>query len=205
MSYYPASIRQLIKHMARLPGIGEKTAERLALHLLHMKDHFVEELGRSILEVKQKVRLCSRCFALSDGELCAICSNPARDGAAVCVVEQPGDMVALEKSGAFNGHYHVLSGVLSPLNGVGPDDIRIRELLQKVAAGGVREVVLATGTSVEGEATAAYIGGLLEGLPVSVTRIASGIPMGGDLKYVDQVTLKKAMESRRAVNRAETR
>jgi recombination protein RecR len=165
----------------------------------------VEELGRSILEVKQKVRLCSRCFALSDGELCAICSNPARDAAAVCVVEQPGDMVALEKSGAFHGHYHVLSGVLSPLNGVGPDDIRIRELLQKVAAGGVREVVLATGTSVEGEATAAYIGGLLEGLPVSVTRIASGIPMGGDLKYVDQVTLKKAMESRRAVNRPETR
>ena len=191
--------------MARLPGIGEKTAERLALHLLHMKDHFVEELGRSILDVKQKVRLCSRCFALSDGELCAICSNPARDAAAVCVVEQPGDMVALEKSGAFHGHYHVLSGVLSPLNGVGPDDIRIRELLQKVAAGGVREVVLATGTSVEGEATAAYIGGLLEGLPVSVTRIASGIPMGGDLKYVDQVTLKKAMESRRAVNRPETR
>jgi len=195
----------LIKCMARLPGIGEKTAERLALHLLHMKDHFVEELGRSILDVKQKVRLCSRCFALSDGELCAICSNPARDAAAVCVVEQPGDMVALEKSGAFHGHYHVLCGVLSPLNGVGPDDIRIRELLQKVAAGGVREVVLATGTSVEGEATAAYIAGLLIGLPVAVTRIAAGIPMGGDLKYVDQVTLKKAMESRRAVIRPETR
>jgi len=205
MSYYPASIRQLIKCMARLPGIGEKTAERLALHLLHMKDHFVEELGRSILEVQQKVRLCSRCFALSDGELCTICSNPARDAAVVCVVEQPGDMVALEKSGAFNGHYHVLCGVLSPLNGVGPDDLRIRELLQKVAAGGVREVVLATGTSVEGEATAAYIAGRLEGLPVAVTRIAAGIPMGGDLKYVDQVTLKKAMESRRAVNRLETR
>jgi recombination protein RecR len=165
----------------------------------------VEELGRSILEVKQKVRLCSRCFALSDGELCTICSNPARDAAVVCVVEQPGDMVALEKSGAFNGHYHVLCGVLSPLNGVGPDDLRIRELLQKVAAGGVREVVLATGTSVEGEATAAYIAGRLEGLPVAVTRIAAGIPMGGDLKYVDQVTLKKAMESRRAVNRLETR
>lgn len=199
MSFYPAPIRQLIHHMARLPGIGEKTAERLALHLLYTADRYVEDLGQSILDVKRKVRLCSRCFSLADGELCAICRNPARDGSLVCVVEQPGDMVALEKSGAFAGHYHVLSGVLSPLNGVGPDDIRIRELLQKVAAGGVREVVLATGTSVEGEATAAYIAARLESLAVTVTRIAAGIPMGGDLKYVDQVTLKKAMEARRAL------
>ena len=199
MSIYPAPIRQLIKSMARLPGIGEKTAERLALHLLYTADQYVEELGRSILDVKRSVRLCSRCFSLADGDLCTICSNPARDASVVCVVEQPGDMVALEKSGAFNGHYHVLSGVLSPMNGVGPDDLRIRELLQKVAAGGVREIVLATGTSVEGEATAAYIAGQLESRPVSVTRIAAGVPMGGDLKYVDQVTLKKAMESRRAI------
>jgi recombination protein RecR len=199
MSFYPAPIRQLIQHMARLPGIGEKTAERLALHLLYTADRFVEELGHSILEVKRRVRLCSRCFSLADGDLCAICSNPSRDGSVVCVVEQPGDMVALERSGAFNGHYHVLSGVLSPLNGVGPDDIRIRELVQKVAAGGIREVVLATGTSVEGEATAAYLADQLEGRTVTVTRIAAGIPMGGDLKYVDQVTLKKAMESRRAL------
>jgi recombination protein RecR len=199
MSHYPASIRQLIRLMAKLPGIGEKTAERLALHLLYASNPLVEELARSILEVKQKVRLCSRCFSLSDGELCPICSNPARDGSVVCVVEQPGDMAALEKSGSFNGVYHVLSGVLSPLNGVGPDDIRIRELIDRVRAGGVREVVLATGTSVEGEATAAYVAGRLAALPVSVTRIASGVPMGGDLKYVDQVTLKKAMESRRAL------
>jgi recombination protein RecR len=199
MSFYPAPIRQLIQRMARLPGIGEKTAERLALHLLYTSDRYVEELGRSILDIKRNVRLCARCFALADGELCAICSNPGRDGSVVCVVEQPGDMVALEKSGAFNGHYHVLSGVLSPLNGVGPDDIRIRELLQRVAAGGIREVVLATGTGVEGEATAAYLAGRLEKLAVTVSRIASGVPMGGDLKYVDQVTLKKAMESRRAV------
>lgn len=199
MSHYPASIRQLIRLMARLPGIGEKTAERLALHLLYASNHLVEELARSILDVKQKVRLCSRCFSLSDDELCPICSNPARDGSMVCVVEQPGDMAALEKSGSFNGVYHVLSGVLSPMSGVGPDDIRIRELIDRVGAGGVREVVLATGTSVEGEATAAYIAGRLATLPVSVTRIASGVPMGGDLKYVDQVTLKKAMESRRAL------
>jgi recombination protein RecR len=199
MSHYPASIRNLIHHMARLPGIGEKTAERLSLHLLYAADKAVEELARSILEVKQKVRLCARCFSLSDNELCPICSNPARDAAVVCVVEQPGDMVALEKSGAFHGYYHILSGVLSPLNGVGPDDIRIRELLARVATGEVREVILATGTSVEGESTAAYIAGRLEALPVSVSRIAAGVPMGGDLKYVDQVTLKKAMESRRVV------
>jgi recombination protein RecR len=199
MSHYPASIRQLIRLMAKLPGIGEKTAERLALHLLYASNHLVEELARSILDVKQKVRLCSRCFSLSDGELCPICSNPARDGSVVCVVEQPGDMAALEKSGAFNGVYHVLSGVLSPMNGVGPDDIRIRELIDRVAAGGVREVVLATGTSVEGEATAAYVAGRLAAWTVSVTRIASGVPMGGDLKYVDQVTLKRAMESRRVL------
>jgi recombination protein RecR len=199
MSIYPAPIRQLIKRMARLPGIGEKTAERLALHLLYTADQYVEELGRCILDIKRNVRLCSRCFSLADGDLCTICSNPARDASVVCVVEQPGDMVALEKSGAFNGHYHVLSGVLSPMNGVGPDDLRIRELLQKVAAGGVREIVLATGTSVEGEATAAYIASQLESRSVTVTRIAAGVPMGGDLKYVDQVTLKKAMESRRAI------
>jgi recombination protein RecR len=192
-------MRRLIRLMARLPGIGEKTAERLALYLLSAAEPQVEELARAIVEVKQKVRLCSRCFSLSDRELCAVCSNPGRDAAVVCVVEQPGDMVALEKSGGYTGLYHVLSGVLSPLNGVGPDDIRVRELLEKVEAGGVREVVLATGTSVEGEATAVYLAGRLEKHPVTVTRIASGVPMGGDLKYVDQVTLKKAMEARRAL------
>jgi len=199
MNYYPASIRQLIQLLARLPGIGEKTAERLALHLLRSSDRLVEELARSILEVKQKVRLCSRCFSLSDAGLCSVCAHPARDAALVCVVEQPGDMVALEKSGAYNGHYHVLAGVLSPLNGVGPDDIRIRELVSRVTAGDIREVVLATGTSAEGEATAAYIAQRLAPFPVTVTRIAAGVPMGGDLKYVDQVTLKKAMESRHAL------
>jgi recombination protein RecR len=154
-----------------------------------------------MLEVKQKVRLCSRCFSLSDGQLCSVCSDAGRDSSVVCVVEQPGDMMALEKSGGFNGHYHVLCGVLSPLTGVGPDDIRIRELVGKVTTGGIREVVLATGTSVEGEATAVYIASRLEALAVTVTRIASGIPMGGDLKYIDQITLKKAMEARRVVER----
>lgn len=199
MEYYPAPLRRLIRLMARLPGIGEKTAERLALYLLSAGTAQVEELARGIVEVKQKVRLCSQCFSLSEGELCGVCSNPARDEAVVCVVEQPGDLVALEKSGGYRGLYHVLAGVLSPLNGVGPDEIRVRELVERVARGGVREVVLATGTSVEGEATAVYLADRLQGLPVAVTRIASGVPMGGDLKYVDQVTLKKAMESRRAL------
>jgi recombination protein RecR len=199
MNHYPASIRTLIQHLSRLPGVGEKTAERLALHLLHAKEASVEELARSLLEVKRRVRLCARCFSLSDQELCPLCSNPSRDASRVCVVEQPGDMVALEKSGAFNGHYHVLSGVISPLHGVGPDDIRVRELLGRVAAGGVEEIVIATGTSVEGESTAAYIAERLAAYPVRVTRIAAGVPMGGDLKFVDPVTLRKAMESRRAV------
>ena len=199
MEYYPAPLRRLIRLMARLPGIGEKTAERLALYLLSAGTAQVEELARGIVEVKQKVRLCSRCFSLSEGELCGVCSNPARDEAVVCVVEQPGDLVALEKSGGYRGLYHVLAGVLSPLNGVGPDEVRVRELIERVSGGGVREVVLATGTSVEGEATAVYLADRLQGLPVAVTRIASGVPMGGDLKYVDQVTLNKAMESRRAL------
>ncbi len=196
MNHYPASIRSLIHHLSRLPGVGEKTAERLALHLLHAPEASVEELARSILEVKRKVRLCSRCFSLSDQELCPLCSNPARDTSRVCVVEQPGDMVAVEKSGAFNGNYHVLSGVISPLHGVGPDDIRVRELLSRVASGGVQEIVIATGTSVEGESTAAYIAERLTAYPVRVTRIAAGVPMGGDLKFVDPVTLRKAMEAR---------
>jgi recombination protein RecR len=199
MNYYPQPVRRLIQNFARLPGIGEKTAERLALHVLRAAEAEVQDLARSLVEVKQKVKLCSGCFSLSEATRCGICSDPARDIGFVCVVEQPADMVALEKSGGFKGHYHVLGGVLSPMNGVGPDDIRIRELVAKVAGGKVREIVLATGTSVEGETTAVYIGEMLKGHPVSLTRIASGVPMGGDLKYVDQVTLKRAMETRRAI------
>jgi recombination protein RecR len=199
MSHYPASIVNLIRNISKLPGIGEKTAERLALHILHAPRKEAEKLAESILEIKTKVRLCSKCYGLSDGELCKICSDPARDASLLCVVEQPADMVAVEKSSAFNGLYHILSGVLSPMNGIGPDDIRIGELLSRVKSGQVKEVVLATGTNVEGEATAAYIAQRLEKYPLKVTRIASGVPMGGDLKYVDQVTLKKALEARRDV------
>ena len=196
MSYYPPSIQSLIKNIARLPGIGEKTAERLTLHILRAPRQEVEELAHSLLNIKEKVKFCSKCFALSDSELCTLCSDPARDPSVLCVVEQPADMVAIEKSGAFRGMYHVLSGALSPMNGIGPENIRIRELMTRVQQDRVKEVVLATATNVEGEATASYIAQLLDQHPLKVSRIASGVPMGGDLKYIDQVTIKRAMESR---------
>ena len=199
MSYYPASIQSLIKNISKLPGIGEKTAERLALHILRGSRQDAELLANSILNIKDTVRLCSRCFALSDGDLCGLCSDPARDPAFLCVVEQPADMIAVEKSGAFRGMYHILCGALSPMNGVGPEDIRIRELVDRIEKDQVKEVVLATSTNVEGEATASYIARILETYQIKITRIASGVPMGGDLKYVDQVTLKRALETRHAL------
>jgi recombination protein RecR len=196
MSYYPAPILNLIKEIAKLPGIGEKTAERLALHILRIPRSQAQELTHSILEVKENIRLCRECFGLSEGDVCAICQDPDREDTILCVVEQPADMVAIEKSGAYAGKYLILSGALSPMNGIGPGEIRLAELLARVRAGVVKEIVLATSTSVEGEATAAYIAEQLKTYAVKVSRIASGVPMGGDLKYVDQVTLKKAMETR---------
>ena len=199
MGYYPASIQNLIKNIARLPGIGEKTAERLSLHILHAPRQEAERLAQSILNIKEKVRFCTQCFSLSDNELCNLCGDPARDPSIICVVEQPADMVAIEKSGAFHGLYHILCGVLSPMNGIGPENIRIRELIVRIQKERTKEVILATSTNVEGEATASYIAQLMEKYPVSITRIASGVPMGGDLKYVDQVTLKRALDTRHAL------
>ena len=196
MGHYPPSILNLIKRIAKLPGIGEKTAERLAMHILRSPRTEVEQLANSIITAKENIRLCKHCFGFSDDDVCQICSNPARDAALLCVVEQPADMVAMEKSGAFNGRYHILSGVLSPMNGVGPEDIRLDDLIAKIERGRVKEVVLATSTTVEGDATAAYIKERLVKYTLKVTRIASGVPIGGDLKYVDQVTLQKAMEKR---------
>ncbi|MFZ0135293.1 MAG: recombination mediator RecR [Desulfobacterales bacterium] len=202
MITYPPSIRRAIQSISKLPGIGEKTAERLAMHLLKAPRLEVEQLSRSILELKNSVRLCAQCYGLSDAETCGICSNPGRDPQLVCVVEQPADMVSIEKSGAFAGHYHILGGALSPINGVGPEDIRINELITRVAQQNIAEIILATSTTVEGESTAAYIADRLESTAVKITRIASGVPVGGDLKYVDQVTLKKALEGRHAVRGA---
>jgi len=199
MNHYPTSIRHVIRQLSKLPGIGEKTAERLTMYILRSSRSDAEQLARSIAELKDKVRWCSLCFSLSEEEHCSICSNPSRDQRLICVVEQPADMVSIEKSGAYNGRYHVLQGALSPMDGIGPDAIRIKELIARIVEGGIQEVVLATGTQVEGEATASYLLGLLEKFPVKVTRIASGVPIGGDLKYIDQVTLKRAMETRHAM------
>jgi recombination protein RecR len=199
MNHYPPSVQALIRSIARLPGIGAKTAERLTMHLLAAPRSEVEGLARHLIDVKDKVRSCRRCFGLSDGERCQICSDPGRDGALLCVVEQFADMVALEKAAAFQGRYHILQGVLSPMNGIGPEQLRIQELMDRLVPEAVREVVIATGTHVEGEATAAYLGECLRARGVNVTRIACGVPMGGDLKFIDQVTLKRAMETRHAV------
>jgi recombination protein RecR len=199
MSHYPSSVLKLIKNLSRLPGIGEKTAERLAIHILRASRREAEQLSQSITEVKEKVRQCSMCFTLSDTDICNICSNPTRTDSILCVVEQPADMVAIEKSGSYNGLYHILEGALSPMDGVGPDDIRIKELFTRISRGKIKEVVLATSTNIEGETTAAYIAEQLENYSIKTTRIASGVPIGGDLKYVDQVTLKKAMETRHAI------
>jgi len=199
MQHYPQSIQKLIKSLAKLPGVGEKTAERLANHILRRPFNEAEQLAQSILTMKQNVRLCSRCFGLSDGEYCRICQDPSRNTAQLCVVEQPADMISIEKSGAFNGLYFILGGALSPMDGIGPDDLRIKELMARVGAGGVTEVILATGTSVEGDATAAFLADRLNHLGICVSRIASGVPVGGDLQYIDKMTLKCALDSRREI------
>ena len=196
MNYYPASIVNLIKNISKLPGIGEKTAERLSMHILATPFAEVEQLSRSITEAKTETRLCSVCFALSDSDVCDICNNSSRDSSLVCVVEQLADMVAIEKSGSFTGLYHILAGALSPVSGICPDDIRIKELIARIDNGEIKEIIIATNTNVEGEATASYLARILEQYPVKVTRIASGVPIGGDLKFVDQVTLKRAMDTR---------
>jgi recombination protein RecR len=199
MNHYPPSILNLIKNFGRLPGIGEKTAERLAMHILRARPIEAEQLAQSIMDLKQNTRLCAKCFALSDKELCKICESPARNQSLLCVVEKPADMAAIEQSGAFAGVYHILQGVLSPMDGIGPEDIKIRELIKRVENGNIDEIVIATSTTVEGEATASYISKELEKFQLRITRIASGVPVGGDLKYVDQVTLKRAMETRHVI------
>ncbi len=196
MKHYPEPILKLINSLATLPGIGKKTAERLALHILHAPNHEAATLAADIIELKSSVRLCSVCFALSDKEKCRICADPQRDSNIICVVENPTDMAAIEKSNAFSGTYHILGGVLSPMDGIGPDDIRIRELFLRADPARVKEIILATKTNVEGEATASFILDKLKDKKIKLTRIASGIPMGGDLQYVDQLTMEKAMEKR---------
>lgn len=189
-------LSRLIQELSRLPGIGEKTASRLALHILRSPRESAESLSRAILEVKEKIRLCSRCFNLTDQDLCRICQDAKRNQEVVCVVSGPEDLMALERSGGYRGLYHVLHGVLSPLEGIGPQDLRLEELLSRLRGGTIQEVILATNPSVEGEATAQYLSQVIKPLGVRVTRIARGVPMGGDLQYIDQVTLAKSLENR---------
>jgi recombination protein RecR len=189
-------IRNLIREFQKLPGVGEKTAMRLALHVLRAPTEDAEDLARALVEVKRKIRPCSICFQLTESDPCPVCSSPRRDSKVICVVEDQASLLAMEKTRSFQGHYHVLGGHLSPMDGVGPEDLRIRELVERVRGGKVAEVVLATNPNVEGEATALYLKRALEPFGVRLTRIARGIPMGGDLEYADALTLGRAFEGR---------
>lgn len=189
-------ISRLIQELTKLPGVGEKTAFRLAMYILRSSREDAAGLAQAILEVKEKIRLCSQCFNLTDQDPCRICQDARRNSEILCVVSGPEDLMALERSGGYRGIYHVLHGVLSPLEGVGPKDLRINELLTRLQGGKVKEVILATNPSVEGEATAQYLAQILKPLSIPVTRIARGVPMGGDLQYIDEVTLSKSLENR---------
>ena len=204
MSNYPAPLARLIRELCKLPGVGEKTAGRLAFHLLKSDRQDVSALAESIGRLKDEVGLCPSCFGLSEvgagaSRECQVCRDPQREGDKICVVEEPADMLAVENSQEFKGLYHVLHGAISPLDGIGPEALRINELLERVKTGAVREVIVATNPSVEGEATALYLSKVIKPLGLKVTRIARGLPMGGDLEYVDVVTLGQALEGRREI------
>ena len=194
-----APLAKLIEHFRELPGIGAKTAVRLAYHVLDMEAGEAKALAGAIIEAKEKIGFCNTCFNLSDRNPCAICASTERDRSVICVVEQPQDVAAMERMRDYKGLYHVLHGALSPLEGVGPGDIRIKELLGRLQDENIKEIIMATNPNVEGEATAMYIAKLLKPLGIKVTRIAHGLPVGGDLEYADEVTLSKAMENRREI------
>lgn len=197
MEYLPAPLEKLVEQFAKLPGVGGKSAQRLAFHVLNLPQEEAEEFSRAILDAKRQVTLCPRCRNLTSGGLCPICASPKRDETTVCVVADPRDVVAMERAREFNGHYHVLHGVLSPMNHVGPDDLQIKSLLDRVAQGAIQEVIMATNPDTEGEATALYIARLLKPFGVKVTRLAYGIPVGGHLEFADDATLMRALEGRR--------
>ena len=199
MQYFPTALQELADQFARLPGIGGKTAQRLAFHVLELDDSDAKAFAEAILAAKQTVHTCPICQNLTDRELCPICDNEMRDQSTICVVAEPKDVIAMERSREFGGVYHVLHGVISPLNHVTQDDIRIKELLMRVASGGVREVIMATNPDTEGEATAMYISRLLRPMEVKVTRLAYGVPVGSQLEYADEVTLSRALEGRQEI------
>ena len=192
-------LANLYEQLRRLPGVGSKTAMRLAYHIIDMPESEVQQLAEALSSAKKSIHYCSQCYNLTDGEKCAICSDPSRDHFTICVVEQPQDIAAMERSHGYNGLYHVLHGVLSPLDGIGPDRLKIRELFQRLQRESISEIIIATNSDVEGEATATYLAQLLKPIGITVSRIAHGLPMGGDLEYADEVTLSKALENRRAM------
>ncbi len=199
MSRYAPILVKLIGELVRLPGIGPKSAQRLTFHLLKASREEVQALAQAIVDLKERARSCAICYNISEDDRCGICSDPSRDGSLLCVVEETNDLWAIEKTASFKGRYHVLGGSLSPLDGRGPEQLTAKALLQRLEPEGVKEVILATNPNVEGEATAMYLSRLLKPLAVRVTRIARGLPMGGDLEYADEVTLSKALEGRREV------
>lgn len=199
MNVYEGTVQTLIDELGRLPGIGPKSAQRIAYYLLKSPAEDANRLAASITEAKARVTWCQRCFSIAEGELCGYCQDDRRDNASLCVVEEPRDIVAIERTHEFQGRYHVLQGAISPIEGIGPEQLRVKELLLRVEKEDIKEVILATNPNIEGEATAMYLGRLLQPLGLKVTRLASGLPVGGDLEYADEVTLGRAFEGRREV------
>jgi recombination protein RecR len=197
VAVYEGPVQALIDELGRLPGVGPKSAQRIAFHLLKAEPADAKRLAAAIVDAKERVSWCRRCYNLAEGELCTFCRDDRRDSGVVCVVEEPRDIVAIERTNEFRGRYHVLQGAISPIEGVGPEQLRVRELLARIADEGIAEVILATNPNIEGEATAMYLARLLKPAGVKVTRIASGLPVGGDLEYADEVTLGRALEGRR--------
>ena len=202
MTIYPPSLEKLIAQFTRLPGIGQKSAGRMALYVLKSNRDLADGLAKSLIEVKERIKFCSICFNLTDDDPCAICSDESRADGTICVVEGPGDQLAIEEPGVFKGRYHVLHGTLSPLDGIGPKDLKVGELLTRIDKEGINEVILATNPTAEGETTASFLANILleKRNNLKITRIALGIPMGGDLKYMDRMTIEHAMKSRMPVN-----
>lgn len=197
---YEGVVQDLIDELGRLPGVGPKSAQRIAFHLLQADPADVRRLVSALVEVKEKVRFCTTCGNVAEGEQCRICADPRRDATSICVVEEPKDVVAIERTREFRGRYHVLGGAISPIEGVGPDDLRIKELMTRLASGEVTEIIIATDPNLEGEATASYLARFLRPMGLKVTRLASGLPVGGDLEYADEVTLGRAFEGRRLLD-----
>jgi len=200
VSSYAGSLQDLIDELGRLPGVGPKSAQRIAFHLLKLPKVDALRLANAITEVKDKVTFCPRCFNIAEGGECTICTDARRDSTVICVVEEPRDIVSVEKTGEFRGRYHVLQGAISPIEGIGPDQLKVKELLGRLDDEGVTEIILCTNPNLEGEATAMYLSRLIKPLGVRVTRIASGLPVGGDLEYADELTLGRALEGRREID-----